>query len=237
MDDSTLTTPSKSIASLSPSTPYYWRVNAKNSGGTSAWSSIFSFTTGTPQSVPGTPSLSLPADKSTNQSLTPTFSWNAVSNATTYRLQVSSVSTFKSLVIDDSTITSSNSIPTNPLSLKITYFWRVVAKNSAGWGTTSPIWSFTTNSSTAILLVDNKAPSHWGIETVNLSSHFQSFHLKVPQSGYVKIRVFGANGVPVLDIGQYFQPGEYLIQKNGYKLIGLYCQVIASGKMQLARRL
>jgi hypothetical protein len=51
VDDSTLATTSKSLTSLSRSTRYYWRVNAKGAGGTSAWSSVWNFLTEPPTGV------------------------------------------------------------------------------------------------------------------------------------------------------------------------------------------
>jgi len=45
VDDSNLTAGTKAITGLANSTTYYWRANAKNTGGTSSWSALFSFTT------------------------------------------------------------------------------------------------------------------------------------------------------------------------------------------------
>jgi hypothetical protein len=46
-DDSTLTDTLRVVGPLTTTTKYYWRVNAKNLGGTSAWSEVWNFTTTT----------------------------------------------------------------------------------------------------------------------------------------------------------------------------------------------
>jgi formylglycine-generating enzyme len=45
IEDSTLTSGSKSLSGLANNTNYYWRVRAKNAGGVSGWTSPWSFTT------------------------------------------------------------------------------------------------------------------------------------------------------------------------------------------------
>ena len=45
VNDSTLAAGTKAVSGLLNSSQYFWRVNAKNSAGTSAWSPVWSFTT------------------------------------------------------------------------------------------------------------------------------------------------------------------------------------------------
>jgi photosystem II stability/assembly factor-like uncharacterized protein/transposase-like protein len=141
VDDSTVASALKAIGPLSTSTTYYWRVNAKNSGGTSAWSDIWSFSTVPPAA--GAPTLISPTNSATNQPLTTSLTWNAVTGASTYRIQLSTSFTFTNTVVDDSTVASAlKAIGT--LSTSTTYYWRINAKNAGGTSAWSDIWSFAT---------------------------------------------------------------------------------------------
>src|SRR5439155_26098564 len=106
-DDSTLTQTSQQIGPLAYSTVYYWRVNAKNSGGTSSWSTVSRFTTTSPAIPPG-PQLSSPPSGSLNQPTSVTLFWNAAIGATSYHLQLSANADFSVLTVDDSTITDTS---------------------------------------------------------------------------------------------------------------------------------
>ncbi|MBI3195401.1 MAG: hypothetical protein HYZ34_13200, partial [Ignavibacteriae bacterium] len=92
---------------------------------------------------PFAPTLSSPAQGAINIPTTATFSWTSVGTATHYRLQVSLDSAFGSFVVNDSNITvTSKSV--SGLSSLTKYYWRVVAKNSSGWGDWSETRNFTT---------------------------------------------------------------------------------------------
>ena len=141
IEDSTLTTDLKTLSGLSNNTTYYWRVQSKNAGGVSAWTSPLSFTTNI--AAPQAPTLTSPIDGTTGLSLTPTISWSTVSGASSYHVQVSTVNTFATIVVEDSSLTSASKA-LNGLSNSTTYYWRVQSKNAGGvsaW--TSPL-SFTT---------------------------------------------------------------------------------------------
>ena len=139
-DDSTRTIASQAITGLTVGTTYYWRVNSKISGVTSAYSDIWSFTT---IAVPASPVLVTPANAATNISTSPTLSWNVSAGAATYRLQVSTSNSFATTVYDDSTRTSTSQAITG-LTIATAYYWRVNAKNAAGTSVYSNVWSFTT---------------------------------------------------------------------------------------------
>jgi hypothetical protein len=142
IDDSTLTAGTKTLTTtLSGSATYYWRVNAKNAGGTSAYSGVFSFST--VPAAPGAPTLLTPTNAATNVVLAPTLTWGTVPGATAYRVQLASVSTFASTVVDDSTPTTGSKAITG-LTNSTTYYWRANASNAGGTSTYSLVFSFTT---------------------------------------------------------------------------------------------
>ncbi len=141
MQDSLLTTGSTTVSGLSNSTKYYWRVRAKNIGGASAWTIARSFTTIIAQ--PGMPVLTLPADNAIDQPVSLPLSWTTVSTATAYHVQVSTVSDFSTINMQDSLLTT-GSTTVSGLSNSTKYYWRVRAKNIGGASAWTSARSFTT---------------------------------------------------------------------------------------------
>ncbi|MBN1129759.1 MAG: hypothetical protein JXA71_12270, partial [Chitinispirillaceae bacterium] len=140
VDLSGLTTRTRTVTGLANGTKYYWRVNAANAGGTSAWSTD-SFTTIV--APPPAPVLNSPADNALNVPINPTVTWNPAAGAGTYGLQVSTVSNFSSTVVNLSGTTATSRAVTG-LANNTTYYWRVNAANAAGPGPWSSTRSFTT---------------------------------------------------------------------------------------------
>ena len=136
-----ITTTSKQVNELNPSTKYFWRVNAGNSHGTSSWSTVWSFTT--KDTIPDIPTLIMPTDSSIDVETTPTFSWNPSKFASEYNLQISTSKSFSNLAYIVSGI-KTTSIEIAILNLSTLYYWRVNATNNAGASEWSSIWSFTT---------------------------------------------------------------------------------------------
>lgn len=94
--------------------------------------------------APAAPVLVSPLDGATGVSTQPTMTWNAVSGATSYRLQVSTNSSFTTTVFDDASITGTSRQVTPPLANGSMFFWRVGATNIAGT-TLSSSRNFTTS--------------------------------------------------------------------------------------------
>ena len=142
-DNKSVTATSCQASGLSANVKYYWRVNATGPGGTSAWSSVFSFTTA---SLPSVPTLISPANNATGVSVTPTLSWNASTNAASYEVQVSTSSTTwsgTSLKFDNKNVTAT-SCQASGLSANVKYYWRVNATGPGGTSAWSSTRAFTT---------------------------------------------------------------------------------------------
>jgi len=128
------------VGPLAGSTTHYWRVRAVRGAVVSAWTPTRSFTTLFPP--PPIPILSLPTNNATAQSLSPTLVWLASVGASSYKVQVSTNSSFVGLVVDS--ITNGTTMTLPKLQNYTVYYWRVSATNSSGTSAYSTVWNFRT---------------------------------------------------------------------------------------------
>jgi hypothetical protein len=116
---------------------YFWRVRGMNNKDTSQWSDVYSFSTGMQSPV-----LIEPNNNDKGVPLNSRFSWNMVSSATNYNVQVASDLLFKNIIVDKhlNNNTYEIQLPENNKS----YFWRVRAYHIGDTSSWSDTWSFTT---------------------------------------------------------------------------------------------
>lgn len=175
---------------LLANTTYYWHVRGRNSGGTSAYSGTFSFSTALP--APGVPVLSSPADAATGVALNPTLSWGSVTFAANYRIQVATDAGFIT-VIADQTTTGTSFAPT--LLAATTYYWHVRAQNATANSAYSTARSFTTSPPPAPAAPALSSPSNGAVDvsitpTMSWSASVAatSYHIQIAtDAGFVTV--------------------------------------------------
>ncbi len=193
---------SQLVSGLASGGSYFWRVQASNNAGTSAWSSTSRFTTAAAVVVPPPPILLSPANGSTGQPLTDTLWWGASQGASTYRVQLSQTSAFTTTIIDDSGITKLYAVA-SALANGATYYWRVLAANSAGNSAWAGPWSFTTMSAagppqTPVLLAPpNAATNTPTTDTLRWapSQNAATYHVQVSSASNFSTTVLNDSGV------------------------------------------
>jgi hypothetical protein len=119
----------RSVTGLSANTSYYYRVQAYNSSGTSAYSGTIAATTLPPP--PSTPT----ANAATSVTSTGfTANWSSASGATGYRLDVSTVSTFASYTTgyQDLDVGNATTWSVSGMSVNTVYYYRLRAYNTVG---------------------------------------------------------------------------------------------------------
>ncbi len=97
-----------------------------------------------PTIPPGIPTPTLPFNGQTQQSLTPALSWQQLTGASLYQVQVSTNSGMTNPVVDDTTSAVSYTIHSNILNTNTVYYWQVRGHNINGWGNWSVIKHFKT---------------------------------------------------------------------------------------------
>jgi len=156
--DTTVIDTFRSVQPLAQGTQYFWRVRAKNSGGWGPYSVSRSYLT---WEVPPAVHQIEPANAATGVPIPPTLRWRRYPlgaadaggadaelplnppDGYIFELDVSTSNTFDTFLYTDSTLTDTLKEIAG-LSTGEQVFWRVRAKNPAGWGPYSETWSFTT---------------------------------------------------------------------------------------------
>jgi len=125
----------------------YFKDAGAEAGTDQVWVDYIEFFTNPTPVVPPTPTLVSPSNGSSAANQTPTFSWNAVTGATSYNLLVDNNSDFSSPEISVAPTTNSYTVPTKALSAG-TYYWKV--KVTSASGSYSSVWTYTVTSGTVI---------------------------------------------------------------------------------------
>ena len=245
LDDSTLTVVQRAVGPLSNNVKYFWRVNAANVGGTSQYSAVWNFTTLV--APPAAPSLLSPVDNAINISLTPTLTWNPLSEATYYELQVSAFSNFPDYVYDDTTSGLSRTI--GPLNLGTSYYWRVRARNGGGFGSFSSARAFKTILTSAVENLDGAIPREFALSQ-NYPNPFNpttSFEFQVASSStksgsasggeFVTLKIFDILGREVATLVNEACPaGVYTVRWDASSLpSGVYFSRLQAGSFTASR--
>ena len=137
----TVTASTYTVTMPLPDGRYYWRVRAVDAAGNAgSWTSARTVWVDiTPAPAP---TLLSPADGTPTSDNTPTFTWNAVSGLSAYRIQASKSADFSSLAIN-STKSSTTHTPGTALADGL-YYWRLQARGADGiWGLWSTVWTVT----------------------------------------------------------------------------------------------
>jgi hypothetical protein len=152
-----------------------WTAQVKNSGNVA--SNEFNFNVAAPSGVsrPSAPSLSSAASGLT-VSTNPTLEWNPLTGATSYRVVVSTNSSFADAIFERTAITTTSVTVDPPLSTARQFWWAVSASNAAGTSARSEARSFTTSSGLApsITSVDpiSGAQGQSGLSTIIKGTNF-----------------------------------------------------------------
>jgi N-acetylneuraminic acid mutarotase len=151
--------------------------------------------------APGTPTLLSPPDGAINIQLTATLTWNVVTDAAGYHLQVSTTSSFTTNLINDTTLTGTTT-SISSLALNTTYYWRVRSKNAGGYSAFSNARSFKTILTTGIASPAGSIPSEHALSQ-NYPNPFNpstNIRFSVAQAGHVSLKIYNVLGVEVASI-------------------------------------
>jgi hypothetical protein len=226
----------KTISGLLFGKKYFWRVQAKNAYGLGPWSDVWNFTTFI--SLPAVPQL-VSVTPYPNRQGWFTFKWNKVKNADQYSIQTSEDQTFASIFIADSSFSDTVKILWTFSEGQI-YYWRVKAKNIAGYGPWSEVSNFIA-SVTGVNDEEKGIPTEYSLSQ-NYPNPFNpstKIEFALPQSGLTKITIYNILGGEVQTlINKVLEAGYHEINFDASNLTnGVYLYRIQTGNFIKTKKL
>lgn len=177
------------------------------------------------------PTLVYPANNAVLVEVNPLMNWDAVTNAATYRIQISTDSTFTTSLVDVDTVSASQlQLGNNFLAVNTKYYWRVNGKNAIGEGPWSNMWSFTTGVTS---IEPNSLPTVFEMYQ-NYPNPFNpttNIKFDIPKAGFVSLKVYDVTGREVATlVNNVLEPSRYEVTWNGSQFSsGVYFFRIVAG--------
>jgi hypothetical protein len=201
-DQSGLTQTAYTVDNLAAGTTHHWRVRASDGVSTSAWSTVFDFTTQGSSSL-NPPDLLAPVDGATGVDANAVdLSWAAVTGATSYHVQVSTQSSFATQVVDLDGVVGT-SLALDPLAGGTAHYWRVRSEDAGTYSAWSATFDFATASSGSLepptLLAPQNGATGLSLSAVVLDwsdvASVASYHVQVSTSSTFATTVIDQSGL------------------------------------------
>ena len=221
---------------LSMSSIYYWRVRAYNNITYGPWSEVWSFTTA---GLPAVPVLVSPPNGALGVVKTPLMNWNDASNATSYTIQISTLSNFVVITDSATVLTSQYQVPSGKLFDWVTYFWRVKSNNSYGSSSWSSVWMFTVYPE-HIGSIGGDIPKEYKLYS-NYPNPFNpstKIRFDIPKLSNINLIVYDALGREVERLHQGNIPAgkfEFIWNASGYSSGVYYARLVSSDFSDIKR--
>ncbi len=207
------------IVNVLPSRAHYWRLRAFNIENTyGPWTAIRRFTTG--NFPPAIPTPLHPMNGDTGLARNTCFSWTESPGALTYRVQVSTNIAFPqgSILFDDSTLTTTPFCP-GLLPARMSCFWRVRSKGTAGSSNYSQVQAFTTSN---VVPVEEEPEARIPSEFVLRQNYPNPFNpstaipFEISEGAFVTLKVYDVLGREIQTLmNQDLPVGAYTVRWNG----------------------
>ncbi|MHC1738934.1 MAG: T9SS type A sorting domain-containing protein [Ignavibacteriaceae bacterium] len=237
-NDTTITDTAKTLPnSLAYNTLFYWKVSAKNAGGTGNWSGVWSFRTIIEK--PTVPVLALPLNNATGLIQPVLLKWRGALRVEKYELLISTSNTFGTIIHRDTLLTDTSKAIFG-LGNNIVYYWKVRAKNVGGISEWSDTWNFKTKD-TITQAGDDFVPEEFSLGQ-NFPNPFNPVTVisyNLPERGYVLLNVFDVLGKRVRVLADIEQnEGRYEVRFEAGDLpSGIYFYSLQAGRFSEIKKM
>ncbi len=182
---------------------------------------------------PKTPILIMPQNNSVNNPPDVLLDWQSITHSDYYRVQVSSDSTFNSIILDTSNVTTDSlRIHAGLLTLGTQYYWRTMAHNHFGDSKFSGVWNFRV-SITGVFNTSSEIPKSFQMYNAypNPFNNSAKIRIDIPSNVQAGISLYDISGKEVYSLPKTnFKPGshELIINLSGYASGVYFCRFNSS---------